>query len=114
MIRLLLACFLIFLSIQSRAADYSSFASASDNFDATATKLIAANAKNESVSVWLGKVLDVSIYKNKDGITVIEWFCEQHLFEFEPKLPLTEPFIVKTDTTGNFVVSLNMPTLTVR
>jgi hypothetical protein len=113
MLRFLLVCFLVIFTAHSRAGDYSSFASAGDSFAVSASQLIDGNTKEAPILVWLGKVLDVSVYTNKDGVTAIEWFCEQHPFNSEPKLPLSEPFIVQANASGHFVVSLNLPTLSI-
>lgn len=110
----LLAFLLLSATTLASAVDYSTFANQDDNFTITAAELTAANAENGPVLVWLGKVLGVSVYKNKDGITTIEWFCEQHPFYSEPNVPLSEPFAVQPIATGHFVVTLNLPTLTVK
>ena len=112
--QLLLACIFVLSATLASAADYSGFASYGDNFVVTADELIEANAEEGPILVWLGKVLDVSVYKKKDGTTAIEWFCEQHPFDSEPNIPLAEPFIVQSNATGHFVVSLNLPTLSVK
>ena len=46
-------------------------------------------------------------------MTVLEWFCEQHPFKSAPKLPLVEPLLLQTEPVGHFVVTVNLPTLSV-
>lgn len=109
---LLLACIFVLFATFARAGDYSAFASPEDNFKVTAIQLIEENVEKGSVLVWLGKVVDASVYKNKDGAT-IEWLCEQHSFNSDVHIPLAEPFIVKATATGHFVVILNFPMMSV-
>lgn len=111
--RLILALMLAFFACHAWADDYANFSAAGDNFVSTASQLLESNLKEKAAVVWLGKVLDVSIYKNKDGATSIEWLCEQHAFDSKPNLPLKEPFIVRSVPSGKFVITLNLPTLTI-
>lgn len=103
----------IFYSSCVSAADLSAFLVEGDNTHITAADVIETNAERKAVIMWLGKVLDISVYVNDDGATAVEWFCEQYPFAKQPTQPFEDPLMILPETSGNFVVTLNLPTLSV-
>lgn len=109
----LLPYLLAFLSAVAGAKEFPQFSSSGDDFLATAQQVSEKPIVDGQVVVWVGKVVDVSVYRKDDGATAIEWTCEQHPFQSLPEMPLTEPLRVKPEATGHFVVTLNLPDLSV-
>jgi len=107
------AYLLAFFASVASAADLKQFASPGDDLQVTARKVSETPIVRGPPVVWVGKVLDVSVRRRDDGVTVLEWFCEQHPFRSAPKLPLVEPLLLKTEPAGHFVVTIQLPNLSV-
>jgi hypothetical protein len=106
-------CILAFLAGAAGAADLAQFYAPGDDFRATARHVSEAPIDRSQVVMWVGKVVDVSVHRRQDGVTVLEWLCEQHPFVSAPGMPLAEPLLLKREPAGHFVVTFNLPTLSV-
>ena len=109
----LLASSLIFLAGAASATDLGQFLSAGDDIVVTAQQVSAAPIDTSRVVMWVGKVVDVSVSRKDGGPTVVEFLCEQHPFASAPRLPLADPLRLKAGPTGHFVLTLNLPTLSI-
>jgi hypothetical protein len=103
----------LFLAGAASATDLGQFLSASDDFRVTARQVSAAPLATGRIVMWVGKVVDVSVSRKEGGPTVVEFLCEQHPFASTPKLPLADPLRLKAKPAGHFVLTLNLPTLSV-
>lgn len=112
MTRLLPFLFALIASAAS-AKDLGQFSVPTDDYLATARHVFEAPKVEGQIVMWVGKVEDVSVRQRPDGATTLEWFCEQHSFEGDPKLPLAEPLLLKAEPSGYFVITLHLPTLSV-
>ena len=93
--------------------DYEDFLKEGDDIVTSANEIIHNDLKRNGVLVWIGQVIDVSISKNEDGATSIEWFCEQYPLEKPLPTRLKEPLRVEGKSTGNFVLTLSLPNLSI-
>jgi hypothetical protein len=109
----LLASSLLFLAGAASATDLGQFLSAGDDFRVSAQQVSAAPIDASRIVMWVGKVVDVSVSRKEGGPTVVEFLCEQHPFALAPKLPLADPLRLKAGPTGHFVLTMNLPTLSV-
>ena len=105
--------FSLLCSNSASAADLSAFFVDGDNRDITASKVIESKEEPDTIIMWVGKVSDISVYVNDDGATAIEWFCEQYPFAKQPTQPFEDPLMLLPDSSGHFVVTLNLPDLSV-
>lgn len=109
----LLPFLMVLVTTVASAKDLSEFSEPSDDYLVTARHVSEGPIVNGQIVMWVGKVEDVSVRQRADGATTLEWFCEQHLFEVAPQLPLVEPLLLKAEPTGHFVITLHLPTLSV-